>query len=209
MFRAILRELTHHAPFTLFGVLAGVSVMALFQHLPVAVSHRLFYILHPLHVFLSALTTASMYRLHAKGSSIWRLMAIAYLGSIGVATLSDSVIPYVGEALLNFPYREIHLGFVEKWWLVNPIALLGVMLATVKPTTEIPHSGHVLVSTLASLFHVMMGMGGGLDWFSYLVIAFFLFVAVWIPCCFSDIVFPLLFVGRRPLSTEPHLSHSH
>jgi len=29
----------------------------------------------------------------------------------------------------------------------------------------------------------------------------FLFVAVWVPCCFSDIVFPLLF-ANRPKSVE-------
>jgi hypothetical protein len=30
------------------------------------------------------------------------------------------------------------------------------------------------------------------NWFSYAAI--FIFLAVWIPCCISDIVFPLLFV---------------
>jgi hypothetical protein len=33
--------------------------------------------------------------------------------------------------------------------------------------------------------------------FSYVAIFLFLFLAVWIPCCLSDIVFPLLFVKPR------------
>jgi hypothetical protein len=55
--------------------------------------------------------------------------------------------------------------------------------------------GHVLLSTWASLFHIIMSIGGkSLNWFVYAAIFLFLFLAVWIPCCVSDIVFPLLFV---------------
>ena len=32
-----------------------------------------------------------------------------------------------------------------------------------------------------------------------------LFIAVWLPCCVSDIIFPLLFVKNAPLCTHhPH-----
>ena len=27
--------------------------------------------------------------------------------------------------MLHLPNRGLHLGFIEKWWLVNPIALIG------------------------------------------------------------------------------------
>ncbi len=36
-----------------------------------------------------------------------------------------------------------------------------------------------------------------LGWFTYVAISIFLFLAVWIPCCISDIVFPLLFVKKQ------------
>jgi len=39
-----------------------------------------------------------------------------------------------------------------------------------------------------------MALGQALDWFTYIGIFIFLFLSVWIPCCLSDIVFPLLFV---------------
>jgi len=199
MNKQIFEELKNHAPFTIFGAITGVFVMVFLQKLPAGVSYNIFYILHPMHVVLSAIVTASMYKLHKCGRikgkcNIWTLLVIGYLGSVGIATLSDSVIPYIGESLLGLPNRGVHLGFIEKWWLVNPLAILGVAIAYFRPATKFPHSGHVLLSTWASLFHIIMATGGGLNWFSYIVVFFFLFLAVWIPCCVSDIVFPLLFV---------------
>ena len=140
-----------------------------------------------------------MYELYKCGRlsgkcSLWILLVIGYVGSVGIATLSDSLIPYFGEMLLNLPNREFHIGFIEKWWLVNPAALLGIIIAYFRPMTKFPHLGHVLFSTLASLFHISMAIGEKLDWISCIVIFLFLFIAVWIPCCISDIVFPLLFV---------------
>ena len=205
MFNQISKELRIHAPFTIFGAVTGVIIIALFQKLPSELSYNIFYVLHPIHVVLSALVTASMYRLHTcerisgkciRGKcNLWFLLIIGYIGSIGIATISDSIIPYLGEVMLKMPNRGIHLGFIEKWWLVNPLAIIGVLIACFRPTTKFPHMGHVLLSTWASLFHIIMSIGGKpLNWFVYFAIFLFLFLAVWIPCCVSDIVFPLLFV---------------
>ncbi len=202
MFKQISIELKNHAPFTIFGAITGIVIMVLFQKVSSKASYNIFYILHPMHVILSALVTASMYELHKCGRlktkcNLLILLIIGYVGSIGIATLSDSLIPYLGEVLLKMPNRGIHIGFIEKWWLVNPLAILGVAIAYFRPTTKFPHAGHVLLSTWASLFHIIMAMGGSLNWFSYIVIFSFLFLAVWIPCCVSDIIFPLLFVRDK------------
>ncbi|MBN2097608.1 MAG: hypothetical protein JW714_03915 [Candidatus Omnitrophica bacterium] len=202
MFKKILAELRHHAPFTIFGAFTGIILMLLFSRLPQNVSYRLFYVFHPLHVVLSALVTASMYELHKCGQlktkcNLWILLMIGYLGSVGIATLSDSLIPYLGETMLKMPKRHLHLGFIEKWWLINPLAIIGIAIAYLKPHTKFPHAAHVLLSTWASLFHIIMAVNGSLNWFSPLLIFLFLFLAVWIPCCISDIVFPLLFVKER------------
>jgi hypothetical protein len=207
VFRKIFEELKNHAPFTFFGVVTGIIIMIIFQKLPKDTSLNIFYILHPFHVVLSALVTASIYRLHEckhiskkciKGKcNFWFLLLIGYVGSIGIATISDSVIPYLGEIMLGMPNRGIHIGFIEKWWLVNPLAVIGVAIAYFRPTTKFPHAGHVLLSTWASLFHIIMAAGGSLNWFSFLIISIFLFLAVWAPCCLSDIVFPLLFVKEK------------
>ena len=197
MIRQIFEELKDHSPFTLFGALMGIIIMLILHkiNIPPKVSYTIFYTLHPLHVLLSALVTASMYELHTRGKyNLWILIIIGYIGSIGIATLSDSVIPYIGETLLNLPNKGIHLGFIEKWWLVNPLAFIGILIAYFRPNTKFPHSGHVLLSTWASLFHIIMALGSSPSWSSYIVIFFFLFISVWIPCCISDIVFPLLFV---------------
>ena len=205
MFKQISKELKIHAPFTIFGAITGIIIIIFFQRIPAKLSYDIFYILHPIHVVLSALVTASMYELHTckringkciRGEcNLWALLIVGYVGSIGIATISDSVIPYLAEVILKMPNRGIHLGFIEKWWLINPLAVLGVAIACFRPATKFPHAGHVLLSTWASLFHIIMAIGGGaLYWFVYPAIFIFLFLAVWVPCCISDIVFPLLFV---------------
>jgi len=207
MLKQILKELENHAPFTLFGAVTGIIIMLLSQELSSKISYSIFYTLHPIHVLLSALVTASMYELHKRGhkngrQKIWILLMIGYVGSIGIATISDSLIPYLGEALLQMPNRCIHIGFVEKWWLVNPLAIAGVVIAYVWPKTKFPHAGHVLLSTWTSLFHIIMAGGKDLSLLSYMAIFLFLFLAVWIPCCLSDIVFPLLFVKESDNKKE-------
>ena len=192
--RATLIELRSHAPYTMAGTMVGVATMLLLLlgDVPRSVSVSLFGVLHPFHVFLSAMVTAGMYRIHGRGN-ILSLLLIGYLGSVGIGSLSDCLIPWLGEVLMELPNRGLHLGFIEKWWLVNPLALAGTAIAYWKPSTKFPHAGHVLLSTLASLFHITMAVGKGMDWLTMGVIAVFLFLAVWIPCCTSDIVFPLLF----------------
>ena len=198
----IIKELKRHAPFTFFGAMTGVILIAFFQRMPSDISYNIFYVLHPIHVVLSALVTVSMYEFHKCGSGgkkrdLWALLAIGYFGSIGIETISDSVIPYLGEAMLGMPNKGMHIGFIEKWWLVNPLAIAGVAIAYFKPSTRFPHAGHVLLSTWASLFHMIMAVGQPVNGIMYLGIFAFLFLAVWLPCCVSDIIFPLLFVKEK------------
>jgi hypothetical protein len=198
MLRQISDELRQHAPFTAFGALTGIFIMVLLYQTraPRSFSHELFWSLHPLHVLLSALATTSMHRLRG-GGRLWSTVLIGYVGSIGIATLSDSLIPFVGEWLLRLPNRGIHLGFIEKWWLVNPLAALGIAIGYLRPRTTLPHAGHVLLSTWASLFHMTLAMNGDLTPSMAISIGIFMFLAVWVPCCTSDIAFPLLFVRRE------------
>jgi hypothetical protein len=66
-------------------------------------------------------------------------------------------------------------------------------VACLWPKTKVPHAGHVLLSTWASLFHMTMAFGEDVSPTTWVVVPVFLFLAVWVPCCTSDIVFPLLF----------------
>ena len=202
MLRTILRELKHHAPFTILGAFSGILIMLVFRNVSQKTAYNLFYVFHPFHVFLSALVTASIYSLYKRSASgkreysILAILLIGFAGSIGIATLSDSIIPYIGEVLLKMPHREVHVGFIEKWWLVIPLAFVGILIAYFKPSTKFPHAGHVFISTWASLFHILMAKDAIVGLFTYVMIFLFLFIAVWIPCCVSDIVFPLLFVRK-------------
>jgi len=194
----IASELRNHAPFTTFGTVTGIVIMAVFVHFQISkdISATLFWLTHPLHVFLSALVTTAMYRIHGEGGAV-RTIIIGYLGAVGIATLSDSLIPYVGEWLLDLPHRGVHLGFIEKWWLINPLAVVGVAVGYFLPRTKVSHAGHVLLSTWASLFHMIMALGTELDVATWILAALFLFLAVWVPCCTSDIVFPLLWIKDK------------
>lgn len=197
MFRLIITELRHHVSFTVLGAASGIAfviIIALTDTLTVVsgASETVFGILHPLHVVLSAGVTTVMYRRHSRGRILPTIL-IGYFGAIGIATISDSLVPFLGESLLSLPHAEPHIGFIELWWLVNPAALLGIALGFWKPVTKFPHAGHVFLSTWASLFHIIMAMGTTVEWLLVLPIFAFLFLAVWLPCCLSDIAFPLLF----------------
>lgn len=207
MLAKIIHELRRHAPFTAVGTVSGVAIMLVFlvAEVPRTFSDLLFWCLHPLHVVLSAFVTASLYRLNARGR-ILPTIIIGYVGAVGIATLSDSIIPFVGEWLLDMPNKGVHIGFIEKWWLVNPLAMLGIFIAYFWPKTRFPHAGHVFLSTWASLFHMTMALGGRVVPLEIIVISLFLFLAVWIPCCTSDIVFPLLFTKGNTSTNHGSLS---
>ena len=205
MLRRIARELKDHAPFTALGAITGIIIMVIIVlvKVPDGVSHIAFYSLHPLHIVLSALVTTAMYRRYGSGK-IWAAILIGYIGSIGIATLSDAAIPYLGGTLLGIK-MEFHIPFIEtekmpvigieKWQLVNSAALAGIILGYLRPTTKIPHLGHVFLSTWASMFYfTAFGTAWSIPLLPFIFL--FLFLAVWIPCCTSDIVFPLLF-GRK------------
>ena len=204
--KLIAKELASHAPFTSLGAITGIIAMVIivFSDAPREISNALFYILHPFHVILSAMATTAMYKLRGRGT-IWLAIIIGYTGSIGIATLSDAVIPYLGGTLLNIP-MEFHIPFIEtakmpfigiaKWQVVNAAAVLGIAIGYWKPITKFPHLGHVLLSTWASLFNFTAF--GIAKWIPLLPFVFlFLFLAVWIPCCLSDIIYPLFFATNR------------
>lgn len=237
-------ELKGHAPFTAFGAITGIIFMLIFRNVGKDYAGVLFRIFHPGHVVLSAMVTASIFAIHREAKSFLLILVIGYVGSIGIATLSDSIVPYLGERLLGLhipahtelgvhaegaehesssgspqegPGRHedrIHLGFIEDWYIVNPAAVLGVLIAYFLPRTKFPHAGHVLISTWASSSHILMNTAGEVTLAIMAAIFAILFIAVWLPCCISDIVFPLLFVKSDMRLTDVcvcpvHAVHSH
>ena len=204
--RRIVQELAEHTPFTLVGAAIGILIMVIihFTNTPGKVSEALFYTFHPLHIVFSAIVTTAMYK-KQKNSPLWLIIVVGYTGSIGIATLSDAIIPYLGGNALRIT-MEFHLPFIEtetmpymgipEWIIVNAAATIGIAIGYFKPTTKLPHMGHVLLSTWASLFSFTAF--GVANWISILPFIFlFLFIAVWLPCCVSDIIYPLLWVRNK------------
>jgi len=123
--------------------------------------------------------------------------------------LSDIIIPHIGahvfgldiptEAQIHQMGHEhephaMHFGFIEEWYLVNPAAFLGIAIAYFFPRSKFPHAGHIMISPWASSAYLLMDMEYKLGWSSAASIFITLFISVWLPCCLSDIVFPLLFI---------------
>lgn len=202
MVKRIAHELKEHVPFTALGALTGIIVMVIIVlgNVPSHISQTVFYTLHPLHVLLSALVTTAMYVRYRK-AKFWVAILIGWTGSIGIATISDAIIPYLGGRLLH-AQMEFHLPFIEEWW-INLLALAGIAIGYLKQTTKIPHFGHVLLSTWASLFY-LIAFGIVDNWIPLLPLIFlFLFLAVWLPCCLSDVIYPLLFLGKETELPSP------
>src|SRR4030042_1647977 len=194
MLRRIGIELATHAPFTAAGAVSGIIVMAIvvITKTPSHVSEVFFYILHPAHVVFSAIVTTAMYRKYSSGK-LWAAILVGYSGSVGTATLSDAIIPYLGGESLRISI-QFHLPFIEEWWLVNPAAFLGIAIGYFRPSTKLPHAAHIFLSTWASLFYFTAFSVA--NWLPLLPLVFlFLFLAVWLPCCFSDIVYAHFFLG--------------
>ena len=138
LWKLIFRELSRHIPFTILGAITGLIIMVIIvlYNTPREISSTLFYTLHPAHVILSAMTTTAIYRLQGKGA-LWKVILIGYTGSIGIATLSDAVIPYLGGTLLDVP-MEFHAPFIEtakspligiaEWQVINSAAAIGITI---------------------------------------------------------------------------------
>ena len=203
--REIVEELRRHAPFTFLGAVSGVLLMLALAAMavPHEVAQTGFSVFHPAHVLLSALVTAGIYRRHAGGRLLPTLL-VGYVGAVAIGTLSDSLIPYLGEWLLGMPHAHPHIGFIEHWYVVNPLAVGGAVVGWSWPRTRVPHAGHVLLSTWASLFHMWGAAGESVSLPLVAAIAGILFLAVWLPCCMSDIVFPLLFTGEARAAVHAH-----
>jgi hypothetical protein len=212
----IASELKVHAPFTVLGAVMGIAFMFVFRNISKGHAEILFGIFHPGHILLSAMVTASIFAVHLKKKKFMFVLVVAYFGSIGVATLSDSIVPYIGAKMFTLEVpthdhgadeehndqcsdhgghdQELHLGFLEHWYVVHIAAIIGILLGWFTPHSKCPHGAHVLLSTWASSAHILMNSSPSMTLPVIAEIFAILFIAVWLPCCISDIVFPLFFV---------------
>ncbi len=210
----IFRELGHHLPFSIMSVALGLFLAALLHFItqvagtpdPSVQFGELFHIFHPLHILFSATATTSMF--WQKERAVLKAVLIGIAGSVGICGISDIIIPYLSGMILGVE-MHLHVCILEHPLLILPFLLLGLLMGFLTPRGMEKHEGvilshslHVFISAAASIMYlVSFGM---VNWIEYAgAILIFMVLAVIVPCCTSDIVFPLLFV-RKDLTSANH-----
>ncbi len=156
----------------------------------------LFHLFHPAHMLFSGAATAAMFYRYER--RVAKALIVGFSGAVLVCGISDIAMPSAALLLLGKQVHP-HICVWEHPMLVLPFAGMGVALGVlaasggVVRSTIFSHSLHVSVSTMASIFF-MIGAFGRLEWINDLGVVFLcICLAVMIPCCLSDIVYPLIF----------------
>jgi len=74
--------------------------------------------------------------------------------------------------------------------------MAGIILKELKARAPFTLFG-AITAIIIMMFSSRLPYRVSCNWFSSVTIFIFLFLAVWLPCCVSDIVFPLLFVTNE------------
>ena len=203
----VVTELMHHVPFSVFGVMLGLLVMGVLTFLVHAVDHNahlaeaageLYHVFHPSHILLSAVTATAMFMKH--DGNVYKAVAVGFVGSITLCSLSDVVFPYFGGMLIGGD-MHFHIDILAHPETVLPFAIVGTVAGLAAPqtfekATEYSHSMHVFVSAVASILYLVTF--GLTDWTHAIGGVFMITIfAVMIPCCLSDIIFPLVCTHAR------------
>ncbi|MDD5606429.1 MAG: hypothetical protein PHN37_01015 [Candidatus Pacebacteria bacterium] len=190
---SVYKELKNHAPFTFLATLIAVLVVVFINfHLKKIIIKDIFHFFHFFHIFVSALTTSALFYKYRKKPIIAFLIGI--LGSIFIGSISDIILPYLGGLVFNLNIH-FHLPLIQETLLTLVSSFVGASLGILFLLTKFSHFLHVFLSVFASLFYLLTFTANFV--FSYFLVSFFIvFLAVIIPCCISDIVFPLLFVKK-------------
>ncbi len=188
--KEILIELKEHIPFTLLATILAVIISLTFYK--TKLPETLFELIHPLHIGVSAIVTAGIFYKYKK--SILPAILVAITGSIIIGSLSDVIFPYLGGLIFNLN-TSFHLPVLENPLLILSVSLIGGVIGLKTKITELPHFIHVFLSVFGSLFYILTFSTINLT--SLLISIGIVFVAVLIPCCISDIIYPLLFIKRE------------
>jgi len=206
-------ELLAHLPFSIFSTVGGMMLVAILtfigqpfygEKLPDAF-RELFHIFHPVHMLFSATATTAMFWQYER--RVVKALIVGLAGALLVCGASDILIPHVSGLMLGVK-MHFHICVIEHPGLVLPFAAVGVLagfLASghIVRATVFSHSVHVLISSSASLLYlVSFGLQNWTDQAGWVFI--FVVLAVMVPCCFSDIILPLLVVTKEGGKTPIH-----
>lgn len=214
-YRYILTELKHHIPFTAISTIVSLILFEIVARIflqgqmvygqcpccgPPNIAGSLFHVMHPLHMLFSAIATTAMFWRHEK--KLIKAITIGLAGAIIICTISDIIFPHLGGLLMG-RRPELHICILEHPETVIPAAVGGILIGLFavnriagRRVTIVPHSAHVFVSIFATMFYLRSFVG--VDFLNYPIQTFIIILlGVVIPCCISDIVFPLLVKKKR------------
>ena len=199
--KCLLVELGHHLPFSIFGVSFGLVLMGVLTFISILTnseemlskaSYELFHVFHPIHILFSAIATTAMFWKHEK--NFIKAIIVGSLGAVVVCSLSDIIFPLIGGMILGAD-MQIHICVLENPQMILVFLGVGIISGILVPqaiehSTEYSHAMHVFISSAASILY-LLGFGMS-DWTHSIGSVFLIMIiAVMIPCCVSDIVFPL------------------
>lgn len=200
----VVEEFAHHLPFTIVGSLLAMAAVWLLGTHELARggsaqlwerANPLFHLFHALHVCLSAIATTSLYLSYER--RLLRAVLVGTLGTITACGLSDYLFPYIGGRLVG-QQMALHICIVDHPQLFFSFLLLGLIGGIwaeerLTGTHLFSHGGHVFVSSSASLLYLSaFGFTLWMQDVRFVFPALFTVVlAVWVPCCISDIVVPV------------------
>ena len=119
------------------------------------------------------------------------------LGAIIPCGLSDYLFPYLGGRLVG-QTMELHMCLVDHPQLFFPFLVLGILAgfwaeSRLTGSHLFSHGAHVFISSTASLLYLIsFGFTAWMMDVRFVFPAFATIVlAVWIPCCISDVLVPV------------------
>jgi hypothetical protein len=162
-----------------------------------AMHEMMFHLFHPAHMLFSAAATTAMFWRYDHRAV--RAVLVGLAGAVIVCGISDIAIPTLSARILGKDFPEPwHICVWDHPGLVLPFAGIGILLGLIAAmgvgaSTLFSHSLHVFTSTMASIFYLVGQYASTTAWIDDIGPVFLLIiVAVLIPCCVSDIAFPVL-----------------
>jgi len=200
-----LEELREHLPYSIFSVATGMVILGILTYSAkvfgsddISVPARgLFHIFHPVHLLFSATATTAMFWRHEK--RLIKAIAIGFIGAVGICGISDIYFPYFAGSFLGVK-MHLHICILEHPSISLPFVVVGIFTGLIVPrstkkSTIFSHTAHVLISSMASIFYLISF--GLVNWIHVAGMVFiYMVLAVIIPCCASDIIFPLLLTKK-------------
>ena len=161
-------------------------------------------IAHPEHILVSAAATSAIYWKYShSGVGGWwsvvggrwmKTLLVGIGGAIIIGTLSDVLLPYFAGQLFSLE-TTFHLPLLEMPVLILSLAGIGAIIGMYFDVFKLTHSSHVFLSVFASLFY-LLAFSVELSAVAVMLMSGLVFLVVYIPCCLSDIVFPLFFIKK-------------